>query len=408
MWRFLLMEFASLLIYGVYCMKELPISIEGLKKVLVFTVTITVALVTVIFIRFYTFRREKYSTELVLQQYYCIEGYEGKVYKDRLVVYDGDLKIINLYSKTVVKNIEIPGKTVLGFDIYENKVFWSDTRNDKGMGTSQGDLEKGNSDIFMYDLRTDQITQITTDRSAQIKPTAWGDYIAWQDNRHDELVNGYPQWDIYLYNLKSKEEIRITKERGIHTNCDLNENILVWEDGRNFYGLESIRLESEIPANNTDIYMYDINKDRYLSIGHGIYREASPQVEGNFVVWQQMKDLNRNGKIVLMDLDTLMTRNITWDGYNQKRPSISGGVIAWVDERNGYEKFNSLEKDKNGGSDIGIFDLLNNKEIIIEEEGAQTLCSVSPSYIVYTSRINEKESTVQVIKYRRKNKQALQ
>jgi hypothetical protein len=300
-------------------MKELPISIEGLKKVLVFTVTITVALVTVIFIRFYTFRREKYSTELVLQQYYCIEGYEGKVYKDRLVVYDGDLKIINLYSKTVVKNIEIPGKTVLGFDIYENKVFWSDTRNDKGMGTSQGDLEKGNSDIFMYDLRTDQITQITT-----------------------------------------------------------------------------------------DIYMYDINKDRYLSIGHGIYREASPQVEGNFVVWQQMKDLNRNGKIVLMDLDTLMTRNITWDGYNQKRPSISGGVIAWVDERNGYEKFNSLEKDKNGGSDIGIFDLLNNKEIIIEEEGAQTLCSVSPSYIVYTSRINEKESTVQVIKYRRKNKQALQ
>ena len=55
-----------------------------------------------------------------------------------------------------------------------------------------------------------------------------------------------------------------------------------------------------------------------------------------------------------------------------------------------YEKFNSLEKDKNGGSDIGIFDLLNNKEIIIEEEG-QTLARKS-FHIVYTSRINEKKA----------------
>ena len=64
----------------------------------------------------------------------------------------------------MIKDIEIPGKTVLGFDIYENKVFWADTRNAQVIVNSEGDLEKVNSDIFMYDLKTDEITQITTNK----------------------------------------------------------------------------------------------------------------------------------------------------------------------------------------------------------------------------------------------------
>jgi len=400
------MKFASLSIYGVYFMKIVQISLdslESLKEALIYTVLITVAFVTVICIRFYKFKRDKYVGELVWEHYYSIKGYEGKVYKDRLVVYDGDLKIINLYSKTVIKDIEIPGKTVLGFDIYENKVFWADTRNAQVIVNSEGDLEKVNSDIFMYDLKTDEITQITTNKGAQIKPTAWGDYIAWQDNRNDELKDGYPKWDIYLYNMKSKEEIRITKTRGIHTNCNLNENILVWEDGRNHFGLQSIRLESEVPVNNTDIYMYDIKKDRYLSIAHGRDRQAHPKKWGKYVVWQEMKKLNRQGEIVLMDLETLKARYITADGVNQKKPFISEEVIAWVDERHGLEKFDTLQKNKKGGSDIGVYDLVKGKEIIIEEEGAQSLCSLNSSYIVYSSKINEEDSEIRVIKYGRRD-----
>ncbi len=387
-------------------MKKVQISLdslESLKEALIYTVLITVAFVTVICIRFYKFKRDKYVGELVWEHYYSIKGYEGKVYKDRLVVYDGDLKIINLYSKTVIKDIEIPGKTVLGFDIYENKVFWADTRNAQVIVNSEGDLEKVNSDIFMYDLKTDEITQITTNKGAQIKPTAWGDYIAWQDNRNDELKDGYPKWDIYLYNMKSKEEIRITKTRGIHTNCNLNENILVWEDGRNYFGLQSIRLESEVPVNNTDIYMYDIKKDRYLSIAHGRDRQAHPKKWGKYVVWQEMKKLNRQGEIVLMDLETLKARYITADGVNQKKPFISEEVIAWVDERHGLEKFDTLQKNKKGGSDIGVYDLVKGKEIIIEEEGAQSLCSLNSSYIVYSSKINEEDSEIRVIKYGRRD-----
>ncbi|NLM35908.1 MAG: hypothetical protein GX206_10760 [Clostridiales bacterium] len=387
-------------------MKKVQISLdslESLKEALIYTVLITVAFVTVICIRFYKFKRDKYVGELVWEHYYSIKGYEGKVYKDRLVVYDGDLKIINLYSKTVIKDIEIPGKTVLGFDIYENKVFWADTRNAQVIANSEGDLEKVNSDIFMYDLKTDEITQITTNKGAQIKPTAWGDYIAWQDNRNDELKDGYPKWDIYLYNMKSKEEIRITKTRGIHTNCNLNENILVWEDGRNYFGLQSIRLESEVPVNNTDIYMYDIKKDRYLSIAHGRDRQAHPKKWGKYVVWQEMKKLNRQGEIVLMDLETLKARYITADGVNQKKPFISEEVIAWVNERHGLEKFDTLQKNKKGGSDIGVYDLVKGKEIIIEEEGAQSLCSLNSSYIVYSSKINEEDSEIRVIKYGRRD-----
>lgn len=378
-------------------------SLETLKKVLIYTVMITLVFVTVIFIRFYKIKKDKHGGKLIWQHYYSIKGYEGKVYKDRLVVYDGDLKIINLHNKIVIKNIKIPGKNVLGFDIYDNKLVWSDTRNDKESVNSKEHLEEVNSDIFMYDLKTDKMTQITTDKAAQIKPTIWGEYLAWQDNRNDEIKDGHPRWDIYLYNMKNKEEIRITRERGVHTNCDLNENLLVWEDGRNYWGLQSIRLESEVPSNNTDIYMYDIKKQRYLSLAHGRDRQAHPKIEGEFVVWQQMKGLNRNGDIVLMNLDTMKTKNITKDKHNQKKPFISDEIIAWVDERNGYEKFNTLEKGKKGGSDIGIYDLINEKKILIKEEGAQSLCSLSPSYIVYSSKTNEEDCEIRVIKYGRKN-----
>ena len=100
----------------------------------------------------------------------------------------------------------------MGFDIYENKVFWSDTRNDKGMGTSQGDLEKGNSDIFMYDLRTDQITQIT---QIDQDHTAWG-IILWRII-HDELVNGYLNGISAYTNLKARKIKLQRKEVFIQT-----------------------------------------------------------------------------------------------------------------------------------------------------------------------------------------------
>lgn len=373
-----------------------------MKRILVILGLIAAILTSVVFVRVFAFKEKKYNREILTEAYYSISGVEAKIYGDKLVVYDGNLKIIDLKSKNTIKTIEIPGKTVLGFDIYEDKVIWSDLRNEKNEAKKKDFMEKANSDIFLYDITTDKVIQITNNGAAQEKPTIWGNYVAWEDNRNDELEDGYPQWNIYLYDITKKTEKRITKERGIHTDCKMYDNCLVWEDGRNFSGLQSVRLQSDMPINNTDIYMYLIDQDRYISVANGVYKDSKPNIWKDYIVWEGQEDLKQNADIKLYNTGNMEITNITEDRFNQKKPDVSDEVLVWVDEQNGNDGFESIEKVKNGKSDIGIYDLVNKKRILIEEEGAQTLCSVTPTYIVYSSRLDEKSSEIKVMRYYRK------
>jgi beta propeller repeat protein len=373
-----------------------------MKKMLVVLILVAAILTTVIFVRVFAFKEEKYSREIITENYYSISGLEAKIYGDTLVVYDEVLKVIDLNTKEVVKTIEIPGKTVLGFDIYEDKIIWSDLRNEKNENNKKDFREKANSDIFLYDISKGTVSQITSNTAAQENPVIWGNYIAWQDNRDDEIIDGYPQWNIYLYDIEKKTEKRITKEQGIHTDCRLYENYLIWEDGRNFSGMQVIRLQTEMPINNTDIYMYIIDQDRYLSMANGVYKDSNPDIWKKYIVWESQEDLKHNADIKLYDIETMKIKNVTEDKFNQKKPDVSDEVLVWVDEGNGFDSFDGIEKEKNGKSDIGIFDMLNEEKIIIEEEGAQTLCSVTPSYIVYSSRLDDKSSEIKVLRYYRK------
>ena len=76
--------------------------------------------------------------------------------------------------------------------IYENLLVWQD---------NQG----GNSyDIFMYDLNTGDLTQITDEDFNQYNPEIYGNYIVYQDNR-----NGNE--DIYMYDIFNKKETRLKR-----------------------------------------------------------------------------------------------------------------------------------------------------------------------------------------------------
>ncbi|WP_163192811.1 TolB family protein [Clostridium thermarum] len=372
-----------------------------MKKLMAFLGVLTVVISTFIYFRYQAYKEKKDKEQLIFEQYYNIEGLEAKAYGQKLAVYDGDLRIIDLGTKKEIKVIEIPGKVVLGFDIFEDKIIWADLRNENDEENKKDLMEKANSDIFLYDMGKDEMKQITSDKAAQTKPVIWGKYIAWQDNRDDELEDGYPQWNIYLYDMESGSETRITKERGIHTDCKIYDGKVVWEDGRNFYGLQSIRLKSDVPINNTDIYMYIIEQDRYVSIASGMYKESNADIWEDYIVWEGRQELNRNADVMLYDIKSMETKDITKDPYGQKDPAVSDELMVWIDEKNGLESFDCIEKEKNGKSDLGIYDMKNGEMILIEEEGAQILCSVTPEYIVYTSKKDAKNSEIKVKRYYR-------
>ncbi|WP_139903673.1 hypothetical protein [Clostridium thermarum] len=116
---------------------------------------------------------------------------------------------------------------------------------------------------------------------------------------------------------------------------------------------------------------------------------------------QLMQELNRNADVMLYDIKSMGTKDITKDSYGQKDPAVSDELMVWIDEKNGLESFDSIEKEKNGKSDLGVYDMKNGEVILIEEEGAQTLCSVTPEYIVYTSKKDAKGSEIKVKRYYR-------
>lgn len=69
-------------------------------------------------------------------------------------------------------------------DIYNNKIVWVD--------------RYGRGNVYMYDVTTSKITQITTGESAS-NLAIYGDKIVWADSRNDN--GSMDQFDIYMYDL---------------------------------------------------------------------------------------------------------------------------------------------------------------------------------------------------------------
>jgi beta propeller repeat protein len=124
-----------------------------------------------------------------------------------------------------------------GPGIFGNRVVWPDSRN--------GNNSSG-FDLYMYDLSSKNETQITTNNSvAWSVPRIYGDRIVWVDDRN-------VTWDIYMYDLANKNETRISTSGSAYQPSIFNDSIggsgIVWADNR--YGNSDIYLAT-IPDSNS-------------------------------------------------------------------------------------------------------------------------------------------------------------
>ena len=93
--------------------------------------------------------------------------------------------------------------------IWQDKVVWADLRN----GTGNTKYTYQNLDIYLYDISTGQLRQITDDPADQEHPYIFGRYITWNDMRNGSrpVGGGAPSGaDVYLYDLETNEEKRVT------------------------------------------------------------------------------------------------------------------------------------------------------------------------------------------------------
>lgn len=189
-----------------------------------------------------------------------------------------------------------------------NWIFWTDTRNDDGSGSS---------DIYAYNVVTGSERRITPPGSYANHPAVSGDFIVWEDLRN------LADFDIYAYDLGSDTETRITNDPGNQQYPAVDGNLVVWQDDRN---------------GDYNIYLSDLSggTEQLLTPDTVGTDQTSPAIAGNHVVWQDYRN-GATGDIYLNNTATadLFNLNPGTAGVDHLLPAMSGSRVVWQDSRHG-------------------------------------------------------------------------
>lgn len=141
------------------------------------------------------------------------------------------------------------------YRISGDKVVWSELRN-------------GNTDIYLYDLKTNQEKRITIDPCVQNYPDISGNKIVWQDYRNQTA-------DIYLYDLETNQEKRIAVDVKGDGRPKINGNMVIWDD---------------LHDGNNDIYLYDLKKNQQVQVTDDHYDKGFYGISCNRIVWRSYQE----------------------------------------------------------------------------------------------------------------------
>ena len=314
-------------------------------------------------------------------------GFDSKVDGNNLLVlYDNGLKLYDLTGKKLLKEISIPNKqSVLGYDISGDYIAWADARNEiRDISSLDGEC-KINSDIFIYNIKTDEQIQITKDVSAQVQPKVWKNYLIYKDNRND-TVKSYPgKWSLSLYDIKTKKEELIASTLSAHGDYGIRDDKIVWEDDRNFKGSDTLRGGDNLPKNNRDIYLFDMISKKETAVATGKLMESDPDVYGDYIVYEDRNNGTFNADIVLYNIKTKKKINVTRDKYNQGDPKLYGDYVVWMDERRGTSTNDVIANGKKPNSDIFIYNIKTKEKKLLTGDEPQINPSITKEWVSYTT-----------------------
>ncbi|MCD4704480.1 right-handed parallel beta-helix repeat-containing protein, partial [bacterium] len=182
-------------------------------------------------------------------------------------------------------------------DTYGNKIAWIEWENN-------------NSDVYLYDISTDSLLQITQDNYYQNNPAIYENKVVWSEQ-------GEYSTDIYVYDIDTATISPITQDNYYQNYPDIYENKVVWSDSRDGY---------------RNIYLYDLELGVEEQINSSQAYSERPKIYENKIVW--IEGYNNNYNIYLYDLNTeVITEVGQCDGYPFDL-SFDDGKIAWTENRN--------------------------------------------------------------------------
>ena len=186
---------------------------------------------------------------------------------------------------------------------------------DGGFVVYTDDSADGVGDVVAYRISDGAITWVTTNPGYQGNPAISGSRIVWEDDR-----NGAP--NIFVGSVTGGGlEQPVSPQSATQVQPAISGNIVVWEDHRS------------VGTNGIDIYGRNLATNTEFAVAVGAGKDASPDVDGDFVVYQHT-DATGNIDVYRYSISSGLTDRITTDAAAQQKPRISGLRIVWEDSRN--------------------------------------------------------------------------
>jgi beta propeller repeat protein len=274
--------------------------------------------------------------------------------------------------------------------IYQNKLVWASVDRDEFFQHAvKSSIEPPpNYDVFILNMTTNEVRQLTIEEHAQWSPRISGDTIVWLDARNQPLEQYPLRFDVYAYNLRTGQETRITENATAegYNQVAIDGSTIVWTDMRHA-DMDVISHAGNDSAYNNEIYTFDLSTGEERRITTSPGNDQSPGISGNIITWLRQEDYQK-ADIFLYDLESRLEAPVSTSGYAAFSPSIYEKKIVWTDARisKGNTSNDVIINGQKPGADIYVYDLEIHEEKLLtwtEEQKVWQSPVLYGDYMVY-------------------------
>lgn len=256
-----------------------------------------------------------------------IDPKDGKLPGQSIVVYD-------LKTREEKRVIEPPAGYMINTPaIYGNKIVFAAITRDEFFRIMISSQFKppANYDIFLFDLETDRMQQLTTEEHSQTSPRIYSDTVVWLDDRNQTPRQYSAPFDVYALDLKAMKETRVTANTTAegYTQLAISGNLVAWNDMRHA-DASMTNHPANAPDYNNEIYVYDLTTNQERRLTTSPANDRYPDIDGDRVIWLRQADYQK-ADVFMYDLESGQETQISHSGYADSGPSISGNRIVWTD-----------------------------------------------------------------------------
>ncbi len=180
--------------------------------------------------------------------------------------------------------------------------------------------------VVLYDVVNDEILRPFGDHRSMQRPHVSGDWLVWADGQNGYLTYyTFNNWDIYLKNLATGEIRQLTHDRGDQWAPQIDYPWVVWQDARFAEHPFFIDPKVQFLAEDSDIMLYNIETEKTYRLTDDPALQLEPKIHYPLVSWRDGRRRPAEASQILsggwdlyvgnlekMDLDALEIPEESW------------------------------------------------------------------------------------------------